>query len=42
MFMLIPDSLMVVFFVLIAEGSSEVNKTILIKGLTSPLKEVHK
>lgn len=30
------------FFVLIAEGSSEVNKTMLIKGLISPLKEVHK
>lgn len=38
MFMLIPSSLTVAFFVLIAEGSSDVNKTILIKGLTSPLK----
>lgn len=35
MFMLIPNSLTVAFFVLIAVGSSEVNKTIPIKGLTS-------
>lgn len=38
MFVLIPNSLTVGFFVLIAEGSSEVNKAILIKALTSPLK----
>lgn len=38
MFMLIRNSLSAAFFALIAENSSAVNETMLIKGLTSHYK----
>lgn len=40
--MLIPASLTTLCFVLVAEGSGEVNKRILIKALAASLREVHK